>query len=152
MRVLGALMLAIAVLGCATAPSAETPQTPLHPTTSEVHPDTIAYFEPLITMPRGAQPLEAYDRYYAMERINDRNIVRGVFLVRSSFGGVDRAGMTQLAEGSNIYRGAPNDLPTIADGGCGVITIFFDTVSSQFLQIETDPRDHLTASAVCNGR
>lgn len=154
MSVIGALLVAFALLGCATAPKAETLQTPssLHSPVSEVHSDTIAYFEPLIMMPRGARPLEAYDRYYAMERINDRNIVRGVLLLRSSFGGVERQGMTQLAEGSNIYWGEPTDLPMIADGGCGVITVFFDTVSSQFLQIENDPRDHLIAPAVCNGR
>jgi len=142
-----ALICALTLAACASAP--EPPS--LHAPASEVHADTISHIEARISMPRGAQPLEAYDRYYAVERIDDRNIVKGVFLLRSAFGDVDRAGLEPLTDRAHVYRGAAANMPAVADGGCAVVTTYFDTQSSHFLQLEADPRDHLTAPAVCNG-
>lgn len=151
MAALNALRVALcglALMAC-TSPAVEAPPS-LHPVVTEVHVDTISYIEARVTMPRGAEPLEAYDRYYAMKRINDRNVVHGVFLLRHSFGDIDRAGMEAVPI-PNVYRGAPDDLPVVADGGCAVVTVYFDTLSFLFWQLEADPRDHLTAPAICNG-
>lgn len=148
----GALLLALAVLGCATAPAAEPPPPSLHPPVSEVGPNLIAHFEPRIVMPPGAQPLAEYDRYYAMERINDRNIVRGVLLLRSAFGDIDRGGMTPVDGLDNVYQGAADDLPIVADGGCAVVFLYFDTLSYLFRQLEVSEGDHVTRPAICNGR
>lgn len=115
---------ALGVLACTTQEALVT----------EVDLDTIGYLQPRITMPVGARPIEDYDRYYAMDRIDDRNIVRGIFLLRSSF---DRGASTL-------------DLPMIADGGCSVVSFFFDAESLQFVQIATT-EDGATAPAVCNG-
>lgn len=144
------LALSMALLSCVAAPPADRPPS-LHPPVSEVHSYIVGYFEPLITMPPGAGPLEAYDRYYAMERINDRNTVRGVLLLRSAYGDIDRGAMTPLPGHTNVYRGAPDDLPIVADGGCSVVFLYFDTLSYLFRQLETSERDHITRPAVCNG-
>jgi hypothetical protein len=136
----------VSVFACALGVLACTTQEAL---VTEVDLDTIGYLEPRITMPVGARPIEDYDRYYAMDRIDDRNIVRGIFLLRSSFGGIDRPGTEAVAPG--IYRGASTlDLPMIADGGCSVVSFFFDAESLQFVQIATT-EDGATAPAVCNG-
>jgi len=150
---MGALRLAVAALMLAVSASATHAAEPpsLHRVVTEVHPDTITYFEPLIRMPSGAQPLAEYDRYYALRRINDRNVVQGVLLLRSAFGDIDRRGMEALMDRANVYRGAPEDLPVITDGGCAVVTLYFDTHSLHFLQLEAETRDHLTAPAICNG-
>ncbi len=143
MRILMPLVCAVGLMACATAaaePEAET-----------VTLETIATMEARAQMPRGAEALQAYDRYYAPQRIEDRNVVRGVFLLRSSFGDIDRAGMTAVPDRPNVYRGAVEDIPVVADGGCAVVTMYFDIESNHFLQLEADPRDHLTAPSLCNG-
>jgi len=153
MKILGALALATALLGCTTAPAADPPAPPsLHPPVSEVGPNLIAHFERRIVMPPGAQPLAEYDRYCAMERINDRNIVRGVLLLRSAYGDIDRGGMTPVEGLTNVYHGAPDDIPIVADGGCAVVVLYFDTLSYLFRQLEANEGDHVARPAICNGR
>lgn len=134
-----ALVCAVGLMACATAAA------------EPVALETIATMEAQAQMPRGAEAIEAYDRYYAAHRIDDRTVVRGVFLLRSSFGDIDRAGMTAVPDMPNVYRGAAEDIPVVADGGCAVVTMYFDPQSNHFLQLEADPRAHLTAPSLCNG-
>lgn len=144
MRVLVSLLFMGALLGCAPAAAQSSSEL--------VAPETIAAIESRVRMPRGAAALEEYDRYYAIDRSAGLDLVRGVFLLRSTFGDVERAGMAPLLERANVYRGMVPDLPVVADGGCAVVSVVFDARSLRFLEIERDPRDHLTAPAVCNGR
>jgi hypothetical protein len=143
MRGLAALVCAAALMACATAAA--------EPEAESVALETIATMEARAQMPRGAQALEAYDRYYAPHRIDDGNVVRGVFLLRSSFGDIDRPGMTAVPEMQNVYRGAAEDIPVVADGGCAVVTMYFDVQLNHFLQLEAAARDHVTAPSLCNG-
>lgn len=142
MRASLALVCAVGLMACATGATAESEHVTL---------ETIATIEAQAQMPRGAEALEAYDRYYAVQRSEGRDVVRGVFLLRSLFGDIDRAGMTAVRDRPNVYRGAAEDIPIVADGGCAVVTMYFDIQSNHFLQLQADPRDHLSAPSLCNG-
>lgn len=98
-------------------------------------------------MPRGARPLNAYDRYYSSEQMNGREVLVGVFLLRSAF---------ETRSGAEAVGGIPNAFtiarrPRIADGGCSVVTIYFDQVTQRLLPIQIDGADAERELAVCNG-
>jgi|GEM_PF-6357543 len=135
---------ALVAAACSFTKDADPPDAP-----SIVSTDTIGVIEARVVLPPSAEPLEAYDRYYALERIGQHNLVHGVFLLRRSFGDVDRTGMVSLGSRPNVYRGASTDLPIVADGGCAVVSVVFDPVSSSFVQIEEESGAQFTA--VCNG-
>jgi hypothetical protein len=70
-------------------------------------------------MPDGASPISSYARYYARIIDNDRDVLIGVFLLGSSTPGI------RLVSRDN--------LPSILDGGCTVVTVKFDLASGAFL-------------------
>lgn len=143
MRVFAALACAAGLIASAMAAAKTTGQT--------VALETIATMESRVPMPRGAAELNAYDRYYALDRADGRELVRGVFLRRDVFGDVDRAGMTPAPGIENAYRGLADDLPVIADGGCAVVYVVFNVETGHFGEISITPDNHISAPAVCGG-
>ena len=75
-------------------------------------------------LPKGTQPLAAYARYYSGVIIQGHRLVEGYYLAR-------------LGGPPGIYL-KPFD-GGIADGGCDVVTVFFD------------PKAGRMAGAFCNG-
>lgn len=112
---------------------------------------SIRAIESQLVMPRGARTLEVYDRYYASGQLNGHEVVIGVFLLRSSFGETVRPGATAVAAIPNAFTTSRQQLPIIADGGCSVVTIYFDVTTQRLLPIRlkgVDPEPELGA---CNG-
>jgi hypothetical protein len=64
--------------------------------------------------------LQDYARHYAGVTEGDRRIIVGVFVIQR-----------WLDETAGIYIGSDAELPHIADGGCGVITVRYDPSSKQ---------------------
>ncbi|MDR3507797.1 MAG: hypothetical protein P4L64_07870 [Caulobacteraceae bacterium] len=80
--------------------------------------------EQVVALPAGAHPVSDYSRYYDNEMIGGRVFIRGVFVLE----GPSRAGR-HLSESAMP--------PT--DGGCWVVTIFFDL------------KNRRVAGVYCNG-
>jgi hypothetical protein len=81
----------------------------------------IAELEGLVRLPfgqGGLLVLQDYGRHYAGVMEGDRRIVFGVFVIPRWHN-----------ETAGIYIGSDAELPAIADGGCGVIHVWYDPSS-----------------------
>jgi hypothetical protein len=122
----------------------------------EIAPELVRKLESQLIMPRSAQPLDRYDRYYASAKLQvdsptgpkSLDVVEGVFLQYDIEGHRSGAAPVEGAPGAFIVRWA--QLPMIADGGCSVITVFFDRTAKRFVQAGGD-QGAPAASGVCNG-
>ena len=144
MRALAALACAVGLMASATAGAEPEAQT--------VAIETIAMMESRVRMPRDAAELEAYDRYYARDRAEGHDLVRGVFLRRDLFGDLDRGGMIPAPGIENAYRGSAEDLPVLADGGgCAIVYVILNVETGRFGEISITRGNHISAPAVCGG-
>ena len=105
---------------------------------SEVAPETILLLEQEMVMPPNAGTLEGYTRYYAAgkfadEPSRDREVVIGVLVRRLEPLDPSRSTASPVAgvEGAFIVPGV-DSLPVIYDGGCSVITVYFDRATEKF--------------------
>lgn len=113
--------------------------------------ETIRAIESRIEMPPGARPIEEYDRYYSGVRLSGREGVQGVLLLRRSFEHVNRGDMAPVEGMANIYRGDADSMPLVADGGCSVVTLYFDLAAQEFVELHREGLSVERARAVCNG-
>ena len=94
---------------------------------------TMEEIEKQVQLPAGAEKLEAYARYYAM----DRNRVVGRYIARSL---VDPENVYyDLPAGQNRWIADHRNLPLISDGGCSVVDVVYD------------PAKQRVEQASCNG-
>jgi hypothetical protein len=84
---------------------------------------TMDRIERSIQLPRGADPLGTYDRYYAWYQGADG--VRHVLAVYVKY---IRSG----GEQAERHWVAETDLPSIDDGGCSVISFSYDVAAHRF--------------------
>ena len=90
--------------------------------TSEV----VEVLEHAIALPPRAKPLSSYARYYTGEVVEGRKLVRGYYLSESF-------SETFAADKPGVYLRASKAL--VADGGCAVITVYYDPASKSFAAI-----------------
>lgn len=72
-----------------------------------------------VVLPHGAEPVEAFVRYYAAVSRNGHRIIRGIYV---------------LGEEARIVMTTAERLPMVLDGGCGVVTVEFDASARAFLE------------------
>ena len=146
-----ALMLALAGLTIA-APNGDAP--------SVVGPETVRLIESKVVMPGGASPLADYDRFYMLRTFTPkgtgpRDVVEGRFMSKEIGVGYRRTRpayakpVPGIPDAFTIERGGT--LPNVADGGCSVVTIFFDVTSARLIEIQEDYDGAKPELAVCNG-
>ncbi len=123
---------------------------------SIVTASTVRAIESKIVMPPRADPLANYDRYYMLTTLTaqgmaPRAAVHGRFMLRAMG--------THFRKGAVAVPGVPNaftierggTLPNVADGGCGVVTIFFDLTTGNLIEIQHDYKGAKPERASCNG-
>ena len=108
--------------------------------------------ETQLVMPSGAESLDRYDRYYAFDQLHGREVVIGVFLLRKASGTTTRAGASAVADVPNAFAIPRQKLPVIVDGGCSVVTIYFDIATQRLLSVNREGADTEPELGVCNGR
>lgn len=80
--------------------------------------------ERTVMMPESADVLENYTRYYAISDQHETEILIGIFV--SSHWDTERE-RTPIQGLSNAYFvESDQHLPIIMDGGCGIVTVYFD--------------------------
>lgn len=117
--------------------------------------------ESKVVMPRGASPLADYDRFYMLRTftpkgLRPRDVVEGRFMSKEIGVGYRRtppANATPvpgIPDAFTIERGGT--LPNVADGGCNIVTIFFDVSTNKLLEIQKDYEGAKPELAMCNGQ
>jgi hypothetical protein len=150
--VLGALVM-LGIVACAARPEVISTEVlpSFDPDDTGVRPEAISYLEAHVILPDSAGPLESYDRYYSMGRVGERDVIQGVYLLRRAFGGVERNGMAPVSGRLGVFRGAADDLPVVADGGCAVVSVYFDIEARDFLMLQVEGSEEPPTPALCNG-
>lgn len=136
--------LIVSTLSLAVGPTAEAQ--------NAVSEASVQAIEAQIVMPGGAESLELYDRYYAFDELQGLEVVKGVFLLRRAFGAPRRGGVAAVAGVPNAFTMSGRQLPVIADGGCSVVTIYFDISTERLVSISLEGVDAEPELGVCNGR
>ena len=72
-------------------------------------------------LPVNAHRLNDYARYYTGEIVQGRKLVRGYYL------------LPPYGEEPGVYLRESNDL--VADGGCSVVTVYYDPATHSFADI-----------------
>ncbi len=80
----------------------------------------VAAIERSVVLPHGAEPLENYSRHYASVGDKAHRVIRGIYL---------------LGDGTGVVVTTAEKLPVLFDGGCSVITVEYDAVSTAFLEV-----------------
>jgi len=125
-----------------------------------IGPETVQLIESKVVMPGGADPLAHYDRYYMLRTftpkgMGPRDVVEGRFMSKEIGIGNRRNRPAEaktvpgIPDAFTIERGGM--LPNVADGGCSVVTIFFDVATGNLLEIVQEYEGAKPKLAVCNG-
>ncbi|WP_152536462.1 hypothetical protein [Sphingobium sp. C100] len=88
------------------------------------HQDGMNRVENAIVMPAGARPWQEYARYYSVEP--DGKII-GIFIIPDNRDRQNK--FYNLSAGNRRWVGDYRNLPSIVDGGCGVLTVTLDPKS-----------------------
>jgi hypothetical protein len=110
----------------------------------------VARFESEIVMPKGAQPLTDYQRFYAVTEIDNRPVVRGVFVTGAGSQLIMRyADPVPGASGAHAMRSGRN-IPSIMGGGCTVVETVFDLEAMVLRAAEAGKPGVRTPTAFCH--
>jgi hypothetical protein len=106
--------------------------------------------ESRMVMPKGAQSLTVYQRFYAVTEIETKPVVRGVFVSGDGARVIMRyADPVPGAPGAHVMRSGRN-VPSIMGGGCSVVETVFDLAAMTLLMAE-EPRPGVrTPTAFCH--
>ncbi|MGH7024406.1 MAG: hypothetical protein ACREEB_12575 [Caulobacteraceae bacterium] len=105
-----------------------------HPGAAVPSLDDIDFIERKVNLPSDAPgPLSSYERYYAWTIDNGKKYIYAEYIY------IKLLGPKAPDVGSrHIHAVAEDDIPAVSNGGCGVITFYFD------------PRGDRTPSLYCN--
>jgi hypothetical protein len=139
-----AAMLVLAVTVAASSSAKDLP--------SIITAPTVRSIESQIVMPRDARPLANYDRYYMLQWIGRDEFVVGRFLERLPHRRRERAGTLPVPGILGAFTVARDGrLPDIADGGCTVVTIYFEVSTWKVMPVQYMGDDDEPELAICNG-
>ena len=91
--------------------------------------DAVRHVESKVNLPDGAKSMGAYVRFYTGVVENGRKVIEGVYLVRAVVEDMHRTVHGDV----NIV--AARDMPFINDGGCLMVTVYFDVASDAITRI-----------------
>ena len=112
---------------------------------------TVRAIEQQMVMPRNAEPLESYFRFYADEQIDDRAAIRGVYLRSPGARWARENGAVPVPGIPGAFTVEAGHLPDFADGGCAVVSIYFDVATQRLLPNVSGSEDAAPELGVFNG-
>ena len=113
----------------------------------------VNFIENNVTLPSRVEPLKSYSRYYAKQPQGSDYDIMAVFISNSYTSRLnnDYVGIPDL---QNAYFSQHDKLPIILDGGCSVVTVYFNSQTMKFRKIG-DPfsssLDRTLYDGICNG-
>ena len=106
--------------------------------------------ESQMVMPKGAQSLAVYQRFYAVTEIERKPVIRGVFVSGDGAKLIMRfADPVPGAAGAHIMRSG-RDVPSIMGGGCTVVETVFDLAAMALWTAEEPKPGVRTPTAFCH--
>jgi hypothetical protein len=125
-----------------------------------VDPALVAKIESTSVLPPGAAKLADYDRYYGRATMafltptesGERDVIAGVWLKRGPTMPRQNGAVPIPGHAGAFSLGSDGNLPLVSDGGCSVLTVYFDLKTQTFLF--RGPRPPVATppiTAVCNG-
>jgi hypothetical protein len=125
-----------------------------------VDPALVSKIEGASVLPPGAAKLADYDRYYgratmaflAPDGSGEREVIAGVWLKRGPTMPRQNGAVPIPGQAGAFSLGPDGNLPLVSDGGCSVLTVYFDLKTQAFLF--RGPRPPVATppiTAVCNG-
>jgi len=106
--------------------------------------------ESRMIMPKGAQSLGVYQRFYAVTEIQKTPVVRGVFVSGDGAKLIMRfADPVPGAPGAHVMRSGRN-VPSIVGGGCTVVETVFDLAAMTLWTAEEPKPGVRTPTAFCH--
>jgi hypothetical protein len=116
----------------------------------EIDATLVARIESEMVMPKGAQPLTAYQRFYAVTELENRPVVRGVFVTGAGSQLIMRyADPVPGVSGAHAMRAGRN-IPSIMGGGCTVVETVFDLEAMVLRTAEAAKPGVPTPTAFCH--
>jgi hypothetical protein len=125
-----------------------------------VDPALVGKIETEVVLPPGAARLADYDRYYGRATMafltptesGERDVIAGVWLKRGPTMPHQNGAVPIPGHAGAFSLGANGNLPLVSDGGCSVLTLYFDLKTQTFLFRGARPPAATPAiTAVCNG-
>lgn len=108
----------------------------------------IYHIESTIILPSCADKLSQYSRFYAKSMFKGRSVIEGRY-ISVSWSKRDKSHSKSITNLEGAYITTSNELPLIMDGGCGVITLYFDIETNMFIPPVRDIGEK-SADARCN--
>jgi hypothetical protein len=151
--VLAASVAAAIFAGLAAAAQAQVSDAP-------VDPDMVTTIESQAVLPPGAAKLADYDRYYGRATMafltptesGERDVIAGVWLKRGPTMPRQNGAVPIPGHAGAFSLGSNGNLPLVSDGGCSVLTLYFDIKTQTFLfRGARPPSATPPITAVCNG-
>jgi len=111
-------------------------------------------------LPPGAGKVAEYDRYYgratmaflAPDGPGERDVIAGVWLKRGPTMPRQIGAVPVPGQAGAFSLGSDGNLPLVMDGGCSVLTLYFDLKTETFLfRGNRPPARTPPITAVCNG-
>ena len=116
----------------------------------EIDAALVARIESEMVMPKGAGPLTAYQRFYAVTEIGATPVVRGVFVSGGGAQLIKRfADPVPGVSGAHAMRSG-RDVPSIVGGGCSVVETIFDLEAMALRTAEAKKPGVPTPTAFCH--
>ncbi|MEP7209265.1 MAG: hypothetical protein ABI740_00380 [Alphaproteobacteria bacterium] len=125
-----------------------------------VDPALVSKIETTAVLPPGASKLTDYDRYYgratmaflAADGSGERDVIAGVWLKRGPTMPRQNGAVPVPGQAGAFALGSDGNLPLVSDGGCSVLTLYFDLKTQAFLfRGPRPPSATPPITAVCNG-
>jgi len=104
--------------------------------------------EQSVIMPEGADELGNYTRYYSLSDRDGKEIMIGIFVISDWDIEPNRIPIQGLSDA--YFVESDQHLPIIMDGGCDVVTIYFDLQDGRLIEF-TGSGIIATDLATCNG-
>jgi hypothetical protein len=151
--VLAASVAAAIFAGLAAAAQAQVSDAP-------VDPDMVTTIESQAVLPPGAAKLADYDRYYGRATMafltptdsGEHDVIAGVWLKRGPTMPRQNGAVPIPGHAGAFSLGSNGNLPLVSDGGCSVLTLYFDIKTQTFLfRGARPPSATPPITAVCNG-
>ena len=112
----------------------------------------VQHIEKTVIMPPYANTLSSYSRYYARVSRDGKPFIYGIFLDSTFDKNYSKSEVPNIQGAYQVP--SQYDLPLIMDGGCAIVSVYFDVENYALLPMvyidKSKPADKIF-TAICNG-
>jgi len=113
----------------------------------------VNFIENNVTLPSRVEPLKRYSRYYAKQPQGSDYDIMAVYII-NPYGRRYNMGDVEIPNLQNAYFSQHGKLPVIFDGGCSMVTVYFNSQTMNFRKTHDwfpGKPDKTLYDGICNG-